>query len=325
MLQPGCPNVKRNANAPDGITAMKTQQLGQRSSTAQPSAAVAALGKARAYLETVRPEHTVFALPLAYMALFLAEEGAPRAHVWVWITVAFIGARFAGMAANRLADASLDAHIPRNAGRAIPSGRLGRHEAAIFIAAALGLLAGASFQLGHWPKLLWPAVVLALLVSPYAKRYTWASSFSIGMVYLLIPSGVWVAATGEFGWAPLLLGLASAMWNTGFDAIYRCQDREVDQRLGLHSLAADFGVGPALLAARLLHAGVLVCLLALGVVLDVGPWYYAGLGVTALLFAYEHSLISPRDLSRLNRAFFTMNGIIGITLFLFVAIDTLVR
>ncbi|MSQ13273.1 MAG: 4-hydroxybenzoate octaprenyltransferase [Dehalococcoidia bacterium] len=280
--------------------------------------------KVRDLLETVRPEHTVFALPFAYMALFLAEDGLPRFHVLLWITLAFTGARFAGMAINRLADADLDKRIPRNQRRAIPAGRLKRLEVLLFIAASLGLFVGSSYQLGFWPSVLWPAVVAALVMSPYPKRFFWGSNLSIGLVYFLIPSGVWVAARGEIGLTPVLLGVSSALWNTGFDTLYRCQDAEVDRRLGLHSFAADFGVARALWVARLMHVGTSTALLVLGLFLHVGPWYYAGLGVAAMCFVYQHRLVKPDDLSRLNRAFFTMNGLISMVHFVFVVVDTAV-
>lgn len=280
--------------------------------------------KAQDLLETVRPEHTVFALPFAYMALFLAEDGLPRLNVFIWITLAFTGARFAGMAINRLADADLDRRIPRNQWRAIPAGRLKQADVLLFIAASLGLFVGAAFQLGFWPRVLWPAVVAALAMSPYPKRFFWGSNLAIGMVYFLIPSGVWVAARNEVGLAPVLLGVSSALWNTGFDTLYRCQDAEVDRRLGLRSFAADFGVLRALWIARLMHVGTSATLLVLGLVLDVGPWYYAGLGVAGLCFVYQHRLVKPSDLSRLNRAFFTMNGLISMVHLAFVVVDTAV-
>jgi 4-hydroxybenzoate polyprenyltransferase len=272
-------------------------------------------------VETVRPAQTLFAMPFAYMALFLAEGGWPRLHVFIWISLAFIGARLAGMALNRVADTEIDRKIPRNARRPLPSGRLKKLEVGLFIAASLALFVGASWQLGDWPRRLWPAVVAALVISPYIKRFFSASNFSIGMVYLLIPSGVWVASRGEFGWPPVLLGLAAALWNTGFDTIYRTQDAAVDRSIGLHSLSADFGVGTALLVAKLLHVGMMACLVTVGLVLGVGVLYWVGLGVAAGLFVYQHSLVKPGDLSRIGRAFFTMTSMISVTLFVFVALD----
>lgn len=282
-------------------------------------------GKLPLLLETVRPEHTVFALPFAYMALFLAEGGTPSVHDWLWITAAMTGARFAGMAINRLADVDVDKRIPRNARRALPSGKLKRSEVLLFIMASLGLFVGAAFQFGFWPRVLWPAVIAALVISPYAKRFTAWSNLSIGMVYLLIPSGVWVAVTDTIGLPAVLLGLASALWNTGFDTIYRSQDWEVDRRVGVHSLSADFGLRTALWLARLFHACTAALLLLLGVVLHRGPWYFAGTGLAALLFVYEHSLVSPTDLSKLNRAFLVVNSLIAVTLLLFTIVDTVAR
>ncbi|MSP78865.1 MAG: 4-hydroxybenzoate octaprenyltransferase [Dehalococcoidia bacterium] len=281
--------------------------------------------KMRDYQETIRLEQTIFAMPLAYMAMFLASRGFPTFHNFFWITLAFIGARFAGMSINKLADADLDKRIPRNARRALPSGRMKKIEVLLFIGVCFGVFIFSAYQLGPWPSRLWPVCVLALILSPYAKRFTAYSNFSIGMVYLLIPSSVWVAITQQFGWPPVLLGIAAALWNTGFDTIYRCQDAKVDPTIGLHSLAADYGVATALRLAQLMHVGTTLCLFIVGLILDVGVWYYVGLTIAAGLFIYQHSLVKPNDLSKLNKAFFQATSMISIVLFAFVVIDTAAR
>jgi len=278
----------------------------------------------REFLSTIRVEHTVFALPFAYATLFLVEAGWPRGHYLLWITVAMIGARTVGMAANRLIDAEIDARNPRTAGRALPAGRLSRSRALLYTVAALAVFLVAVWQLQPICRLLWPLAIVAMVAYPYAKRFTAFPHFFLAAVYLMIPPAVWVAVTGEVPLAAVLLGLGAGLWVAGFDIIYACQDAEVDRREGLHSLPADFGVRPALRVARILHAGFVVCLLVAGSMLFVGRWYGVGLGLTTLLLIHEHRLVKPDDLSRVNAAFFTTNGVVSVALFVLIAIDTVV-
>lgn len=276
------------------------------------------------FFETIRVEHTVFALPFAYATLFLVEAGWPRGHYLFWITIAMIGARTVGMAANRLVDAGIDARNPRTAGRAIPAGRLSQSAALVYTAVALAVFLFAVWRLHPVCRWLWPIAIAAMVAYPYAKRFTPFAHFFLGAVYVMIPTAVWLAVTGEVPLAAVLLGLGAGLWVTGFDIIYACQDAEVDRREGLHSLPADFGPRSALNVARLLHAGFLACLAIAGAMLFAGTWYGIGLFLTALLLTHEHRLVKHDDLSRVNAAFFTTNGIVSVALFVLIAVDTVV-
>ena len=303
--------------------------LGSRSnsrgiSTRPPAWARLFSGQARLalFLEAVKFEHTVFALPFAYVALFLAADGFPSAADFAWITVAMVSARTFAMAANRLIDAEIDARNPRTASRPLPTGRVSYPEVSLYAGASAVVFVVAAFQFGSLARALWPVVLVAMAAYPYAKRFTWASHLALGLVYVMVPTGVWIALHNELSGASLALGLAAGCWVAGFDIIYACQDIEVDRRDGLHSLPADVGVAPALLAARALHALMLAALIVAGWSLDRGVWYYVGLAVTGLLLTYEHRLVSPRDLSRVNAAFFTTNGVISLLLLGAVVADT---
>jgi len=275
------------------------------------------------FLETVKFEHTVFALPFAYVALFLASDGFPSVADFAWITVAMVSARTFAMAANRLIDAEIDARNPRTASRPLPAGRASYAEVALYAGASAAVFVVAAFQFGSLAHALWPVVLVAMAAYPYAKRFTWASHLALGLVYVMVPTGVWVALHNELSGPSLALGLAAGCWVAGFDIIYACQDIEVDRRDGLHSLPADVGVAPALVAARVLHALMLAALVAAGWSLERGAWYYIGIAVTGLLLAYEHWLVSPRDLSRVNAAFFTTNGVISLLLLGAAVADTI--
>jgi len=275
------------------------------------------------FFETIKVEHTVFALPFAYLTLFLAEGGWPSPSHFAWITLAMVAGRTFGMGANRLIDARIDARNPRTAGRALPAGRLSGGAVAAFMAVSLALFLVAVYQLAPLCRKLWPLVIVTMVIYPYAKRFTWASHLFLGAVYLMVPTAVWIAVTNGLGPPAVLLGVGAGLWVAGFDIIYACQDIEVDRREGLHSMPADLGIGPALWIARLFHAGFLACLVVAGRLLDTGPLYDIGLVVTAAILAYEHHLVSPRDLSRVNAAFFTANGLASVALFVLVALDTI--
>ena len=277
------------------------------------------------FLETIKIEHTVFALPFAYLTLFLASGGVPSLHHLLWISVAMAGARVFAMGTNRIIDARIDAANPRTASRAMADGRLHLREAWPFSLAAAGLFLVAVYQLSPLSQLLWPVVLFAMVAYPYGKRFTWLCHLGLGSVYLMIPTGVWVAVHDSLGGGSVLLAAGAALWVMGFDLIYACQDVDVDRRQGLHSIPARFGIAAGLWTARLWHLGAVAFLAAAGPVLDVGPLYYAGVAVSALLLAYEHHLVSPTDLSRLNAAFFRMNGIMSVVFSAFVIADTLVR
>ena len=282
-------------------------------------------GKTKIFLETIKFEHTIFALPFAYLTLFLVEKGWPSWDLFGWITLAMVAGRTFAMAANRLIDAEIDARNPRTAQRALPAGLISAKEVVFFMAVALVLFLVAVYQLSPLSQYLWPAVILALVAYPYAKRFTYLSHLALGLVYLMVPTGIWIALENELALASVVLGLGAGFWVVGFDIIYACQDVEVDRKQRLHSIPADMGIRVGLWMSRLSHLFFIGALVAAGIILGVGLLYYIGLGLTALLLGYEHRLVSPKDLSKVNVAFFTANGIISVVLFLLVAADTLVR
>ncbi|MFQ5512111.1 MAG: UbiA-like polyprenyltransferase [Candidatus Krumholzibacteriia bacterium] len=283
------------------------------------------LGKTREFLDMIKFEHTIFALPFAYLTLFLVARGWPDAATFGWITLAMVTGRTFGMAANRLVDAGIDRNNPRTAGRSLPAGRMSRTEVLSFIAISLVLFVLAVFNLSPLAQKLSPLVIAVMIFYPYAKRFTWLSHLALGLVYVMIPTGVWIAVTGRLPLEALVLGAGAGFWVAGFDIIYACQDVEVDRREGLHSMPADLGLGPALWCARFFHTIFFVALLAAGLMLGTGAFYYVGLVVTGLLLAYEHRLVTAHNLSRINQAFFATNGVISIVFFALVAVDAVLR
>jgi 4-hydroxybenzoate polyprenyltransferase len=277
----------------------------------------------RLFASLVKVEHTVFALPFAYIGAFLAVDGVPRAHDLFWITVAMVGARSLAMALNRLIDAGIDARNPRTAGRELPRGVLRPWQVLLFSLASLALFLVAVYQLAPIVGWLWPIPVAAFVIYPYLKRWSWVSHFWLGAVDGLAPLGAWAAITNELPWEAWALALAVAFWVAGFDLFYALFDLDIDRAQGLHSLPAQFGVGAAFAGARLCHAAAVACLVAAGLGLPVGVLYWIGVAAVGGLLLYEHSLVSPRDRRRLDMAFFTMNGVISVTLFAFVLGDVL--
>ena len=273
------------------------------------------------FARLVKIEHTVFALPFAYVGAFLAVNGTPSGHDLLWITLAMVGARSLAMALNRLIDAGIDARNPRTAGRELPSGQLSVAQVVVFCVASLALFLAAVWQLDPIVRWLWPIPVAGFVVYPYLKRFTWLCHFWLGAVDGLAPVGAWVAITGRLPWQAWTLGAAVALWVAGFDLFYALFDEEVDRRQGLHSIVTRFGVRGAFVGARLSHAATIGCLVAAGLGLPVDALYWVGVGAVALLLAYEHSLVRPGDLRRLDTAFFTMNGVISVVFALFVILD----
>jgi len=274
------------------------------------------------FARLVKIEHTIFALPFAYVGAFLAVGKTPSAHDLLWITLAMVGARSLAMALNRLIDASIDARNPRTAGREIPSGALSIAQVVIFCAVALALFVIAVWQLAPKTHYLWPIPVVGFVVYPYLKRVTWLCHFWLGAVDGLAPVGAWVAITNHLPWQSWMLGAAVAFWVAGFDCFYALFDVEIDHAQGLHSIATRFGVRGAFAGARLSHAATIGCLVAAGLGLSVGPLYWIGVVVVAELLVYEHSLVRPGELRRLDAAFFTMNGVISVAFAVFVIADS---
>jgi 4-hydroxybenzoate polyprenyltransferase len=272
----------------------------------------------------VRIEHTVFALPFAYVGAFLAALGWPGLANIVWVTVAMVGARTLAMALNRLVDAELDARNPRTAAREIPSGVLSRAQVVALCVGALALFVVAISQLDPVVRYLWPIPVAMFVVYPYLKRFTWLCHLWLGACLALAPIGAWLAVSGTAPWEAWAIGGAVLLWVAGFDLFYSLFDLEHDRREGLHSWAVRFGERGVFRWARVFHLGVVVLLAAAGAGLGIGVLYWFGVVATAVLLAYEHSIVRPGDLRRLDAAFFTLNGVISVVFFAFVALDVLV-
>ena len=273
------------------------------------------------FASLVKIEHTVFALPFAYIGALLSVNEVPSAHDLIWITLAMVGGRSLAMGLNRLIDAEIDARNPRTAGRELPTGRLATRQVVVFCALAFALYLVSCFQLDPIVRWLWPIPVVGFVVYPYLKRFTWLSHLWLGVVDGLAPVGGWVAVTGELPWEAWALGGAVAFWIAGFDCFYSLFDRDLDLQQGLHSVSVRFGVEGAFWAARLFHVATVALLAAVGIGLELGWWYWLGVIVVAALLAYEHLLVSPRDLRRLDAAFFTVNGAISLVFLVFVVAE----
>jgi 4-hydroxybenzoate polyprenyltransferase len=267
---------------------------------------------ARRFVSLVKLEHTVFALPYAYTGAILALGQVPSASQLLWITVAMVGARSLAMALNRLIDAAIDARNPRTARREIPAGLLSRTNVMAFAAGSLIVFLVAVWQLAPITRWLWPIPVAGFVAYPYMKRFTWLCHPFLGIVDGLAPVGGWVAVTNHVTGTPFLLGGAVALWISGFDIIYATMDIDIDREQGLHSIPRRFGIATALRITRVFHLLSVVLLIWLGLSLGLGPLYYLGVAVVAVLLAYENSIVSADDLSRVDMAFLTMNGVIAI-------------
>jgi 4-hydroxybenzoate polyprenyltransferase len=285
---------------------------------------VASVPLPRRLASLVRIEHTVFALPFAYVGAFLAVDAWPGVADMVWVTVAMVGARTLAMSVNRLVDAELDGRNPRTSSRELPSGVLSRTQVLGLCAVALAVFLVAVSQLDPIVRWLWPIPVAMFVVYPYLKRVTWLCHPWLGACLGLAPVGAWLAVSGTAPWEAWAIGGAVALWVAGFDLFYSLFDLEHDRATGLHSWAVRFGELGVFRGARVFHTGTVTLLAAAGLGLEVTFFYWLGVGATAVLLVYEHALVRPGDLRRLDAAFFTLNGIISVVFFAFVALDVLV-
>jgi len=276
-------------------------------------------------LEMIKWEHSVFALPFALSGAMLAAGGWPSVHDLLWIIIAMVSARSAAMAFNRLVDATMDAANPRTQTRALPRGILTRSFVATFVVVSCGVFVLAASRLNRLAFGLSPLVLVILLVYSYTKRFTRWSHLVLGFALGIAPAGAWIAIRGSLDARILLLTAAVAFWVGGFDVLYSCQDYEFDRRYGVHSIPRYAGISTALWVARGFHVLMLLLLVGFVLVFSLGKVAVAGVGVVGLLLAYEHSLVSAKDLSRLNAAFFTMNGVISVVFFFFIAGDLLLH
>jgi 4-hydroxybenzoate polyprenyltransferase len=283
----------------------------------------AAASLPRRFASLVRIEHTVFALPFAYVGAFLAVDGFPGWGNLLWVTVAMVGARTLAMGLNRLIDAELDARNPRTATREIPSGLLTASQVWGLCGVALAIYLVAVFQLNPVVRWLWPIPVALFVAYPYLKRFTWLCHLWLGACTGLAPVGAWIAVTGSAPWEAWALFAAQGLWVAGFDLFYSLFDVDHDRAAGLKSWATRWGERGVFAGARAFHLLAVALLAAVGVGLSLGVFYWLGLLAVAGLLLYEHTIVRPGDTRRLDAAFFTVNGVISIVFFAFVLIDTL--
>jgi len=276
------------------------------------------LAKAGTLLAMIKFEHSIFALPFAYMGMVLAAGGIPNAATIVWVTLAMIGARSFAMALNRLLDLNVDRRNPRTASRALPQGLVSVAEVVVFLGASLAVFFLAVIMLPSLCHRLWSVVLVPMALYSLTKHVTWLCHFVLGMCLALAPAGAWVATADTLPPAGIwLLALGVMLWTAGFDIIYSCQDYAFDRSAGLHSVPVRFGIASALKTAKLLHALTVVLFCAAGAVLGLGPVYFLGMAVVGGFLWYENSIISADNLDRLQSSFFTMNGCVSIAVFVF--------
>lgn len=285
------------------------------------------LRQLRIVLEMIKFEHTLFALPFALMGMMLAAEGWPAWRVVGWILVAMVGARSAAMGFNRLVDREIDAANPRTAGRALPAGLVTPQFVTLFVVASAALLLFASWRLNPLCLAFSPLALVVLLGYSYTKRFTALAHLVLGLALGGAPLGAWIAVRGEIATTPFVLAGAVLLWVGGFDILYALQDLDFDRGRGLHSIPARLGVVGSLVVSGLLHVATLVLLALLPFVYPpgLGVAYWVGVAGCAALLAYQHAIVRPGDLSRLNAAFFTANGLLSAGLFVATAVDLLLR
>ncbi|MFY9908775.1 MAG: UbiA-like polyprenyltransferase [Candidatus Sulfotelmatobacter sp.] len=286
---------------------------------------VPVLRELRVTLEMIKWEHSIFALPFALCGAMLASSGMPSTHQLLWIVIAMVAARSAAMAFNRLADASIDAANPRTRTRALPAGHLSPAFVATFVVISCAIFIFAAAQLNRLTLWLSPVALAVLLAYSYTKRFTRWSHLVLGFALGIAPAAAWIAVRGSLDPRILLLTAAVMFWVAGFDVLYACQDFEFDRQAGLYSIPCHLGIGRALWVARAFHLAMLLLLFLMLPAFALGKVALAGILAVAILLGYEHSLVKADDLSKLNAAFFTMNGVISIVFLLFVCGDLLMR
>jgi len=286
------------------------------------------LRKLKIILEMIKFEHSIFALPFAFMGAVLGnivvEQTWPTWMEILWVTVAMVGARSAAMSLNRLIDRFIDAKNPRTANRAIPAGLISIVEVVVFIVVSFAVLFFAAFQLNSLAVKLLPLAVFVLILYSYTKRFTWLCHFVLGVAIGFGPLGGWVATTGQVDGTGLLLFISVLFWTAGFDIMYACQDADFDRKEGLYSMPSRFGISKALLIARGCHVITFFGLLSLYMIADLSIWFLVGVLISGAILLYEHSLVKPTDLSKLDVAFFNMNGILSMVMFTFTMLDLVI-
>lgn len=282
------------------------------------------MNKLRIILETIRFEHTLFALPFAYLGMILAERGFPTLSQFLWITVAMVGARSMAMSVNRLADYRIDQRNPRTANWPLPSGKISFQAVILFAVFSFVVFLIAVYQLAPLCRLLWPVIILPMIIYPFTKRFTYLSHFLLGLCLGLAPLGAYVAITDRIPELPIIvLGLAVLFWTAGFDIIYSCQDYDFDTREGLRSIPIVLGIEKGLQMTKILHLTTVFLLFLVGLLMRLNLFYFLGIILTSLFLWYENRIVKPSDLSKVNLSFFAMNGLVSIAILLFTMTDIL--
>lgn len=271
--------------------------------------------KLRLLLDSIRFEHTLFALPFAYLGMVLAAEGLPSIYQFWWITIAMASARTLAMSCNRIIDREIDASNPRTSQRHIPSGAISLFEMSSMAVVSLVVFFFAAYMLNELAFILSPIAVVIVVGYSYTKRFTWLSHIVLGIADGIAPAGGWIAVSGTFSWEPVLMALLVTTWIAGFDILYSCQDYDFDVKNKLHSIPQRFGIEAAFWWSRALHLITSLLLLVLGVLFSLGFIYYIGWAIVSILLIYEHRLVSPKDLTKLNMAFFNVNSYIAVMVF----------
>jgi len=269
------------------------------------------------YLKMIKISHSVFALPFAFTGAILAASGIPSLKQMFWIAVAMVGARSGAMGLNRIIDRNIDAANPRTANREIPSGKIKVRDAVIFTFISLAVFVFAAYSLNPLCLKLSPIAIAVLVLYSYTKRFTWMAHFVLGIAISAAPLGAWIAIRGTFDWEIVPLSIAVVFWLAGFDVLYALQDMEFDRSHGLHSIPQRFGIKRSLILSRIFHSVTWSLLAINGIIFNLNFVYWTGVFLVAGLLIYEHSLVKSHDLSKLNMAFFNMNGYISIAVFVF--------
>jgi len=270
--------------------------------------------KIRIIFEMIKFEHTIFALPYAVMSAFLASNGWPNVFKILWIIVAMVGARSCAMAFNRIVDLKYDEINPRTSNRALPAGLIKISSVWIFTITSALLFVVAAYMLNRLAFVLSPVALLVILSYSCSKRFTTLTHLWLGLSLAIAPIGAWIAIKGKFAFVPILLGLAVMLWTAGFDIIYACQDKEFDEKFGIHSIPKRFGIKRALQISSIMHLITVLVLLSLPLLTELKYIYLSGVGLVSILLVYEHAIVKPDDLSRVNLAFFTLNGMVSLGL-----------
>lgn len=280
--------------------------------------------KIKIFLEMIRVEHTLFALPFAYTGALLVDKKMPSGHDLLWITLAMAGARTAAMSLNRIIDLHIDARNPRTANRAIPRGLLSVAEVWVYVVLSLALLFISAYKLTPLAFMLSPLAVAVLVLYPYTKRFTWGCHLVLGLALGMAPMGAWIAIANRFDLAPMLMATGVMFWVAGFDIIYACEDYDFDRAEGIYSIPARFGIKAGLQISAAFHVLALALFISVALVLRLGPLYYGGMFLAGALLFYQHRLVRPEDLSRSGLAFFNLNVGLSVAAFIFTLLDLLV-